>query len=403
MNNIVFAALEIGTTTTRLALGTQTADKRLQVLAIEEIPSAKIRKGQILSIDAAERSVTSVIRRLKDRRREETGAEMHIGSVCLALNGPYIKVESFPAMVPVASGIVTKEDTEAALNLIYNSPIDENVEEISVYPTGYMLNNLENIDSPIGMTTDSLTLNALRLLVDANRFADIRNVLGKSQLDLQEAVFGAIAASLAATTPEERADGVLTLDLGGGSTGFCLHAHNRLIDAGNLGVGGDHICTDMSWAFKVTHAQAMGLLQKEAGALLNHKIDESERINIAGESPLLQTRTISRRSLNLVVHSRLKELFSILNDVLKDKMLLNELHSIVLTGGVASLPGIAELAQTVFNIPTRIGNELNVDGFGERPHPEAYASLVGTLIHAMANTEPEESSFFGRLFGALLK
>ncbi len=403
MNNTVFAALEIGTTNTRLALGTQTEDKRLQVLAIEEIPSTKIRKGQILSLDTTARSVTTLINQLKRHRREETGAEMHIGSVCLALNGPYIKVEGYPAMVPVASGIVTKEDTEAALNSIYNSPLDENVEEVSVYPTGYTLNNLENIDSPIGMKADSLTLNSIRVLVDANRFADIRNVLGKSQLDLQETVFGAIAASLAATTPEERADGVLTLDLGGGSTGFCLHANNRLIDAGNLGVGGDHLCTDMSWAFKVTHAQALGLLQKEAGALLNHKIYESERIGIAGESPLLQTRTISRRSLNLVVHSRLKELFSILNNVLKDKGLLNELHCIVLTGGVAGLPGITELAQTIFNIPTRVGNKLDVDGFGDRPHPEAYATLMGTLIHAMANTEPEESSFFGRLFGALLK
>ena len=61
MSNI-YAALEIGTTRTVLAVGEAESSGRLKVTCHAEIPSTGVRKSQILDIPQATQSIRSVLR-----------------------------------------------------------------------------------------------------------------------------------------------------------------------------------------------------------------------------------------------------------------------------------------------------------------------------------------------------
>ena len=62
MTNI-YAAIEIGTTRTVLAVGEAETGGRLALTRHAEIPSAGVKKSQIVNIDQATQSVRSVLRK----------------------------------------------------------------------------------------------------------------------------------------------------------------------------------------------------------------------------------------------------------------------------------------------------------------------------------------------------
>jgi cell division protein FtsA len=60
---------------------------------------------------------------------------------------------------------------------------------------------------------------------------------------------------------------------------------------------------------------------------------------------------------------------------------------LVLTGGSANLPGLAELAQEVSRIPVRIGEPVSLYGVSDDLKDPAYATSVGLLLWKMRNQE----------------
>ena len=67
MNNI-YAALEIGTTRTVLAIGECETGGRLKVSCHAEIPSTGVRKSQILDIPQATQSIRSVLHEIEKKQ-----------------------------------------------------------------------------------------------------------------------------------------------------------------------------------------------------------------------------------------------------------------------------------------------------------------------------------------------
>jgi cell division protein FtsA len=58
---------------------------------------------------------------------------------------------------------------------------------------------------------------------------------------------------------------------------------------------------------------------------------------------------------------------------------------IVLTGGCAKTPGVAELANQVFRMPVRIGLPLSVGGLVDEFKSPEYATSVGLVLSGLAD------------------
>ena len=65
MSYNVYAALEIGTTRTVLAIGECESGEKLTVSAIATIPSSGVRKSQITDISQATQSIRGVIKAIE--------------------------------------------------------------------------------------------------------------------------------------------------------------------------------------------------------------------------------------------------------------------------------------------------------------------------------------------------
>jgi cell division protein FtsA len=84
-----------------------------------------------------------------------------------------------------------------------------------------------------------------------------------------------------------------------------------------------------------------------------------------------------------VIEPRVEELFSLVHQVVRESGFEEVLSSgIVLTGGTAQLPGIAELAEDIFLKPARVGMPDYSGQLADVVRSPRYSTVLGLLIEA---------------------
>lgn len=400
MTNI-YAALEIGTTRTVLAIGEAQTGGRLKVSCHAEIPSSGVRKSQILDINMATQSIHSVIKEV-ERKQSELGSNVTIGNAFLVVSGQHICSEPFQGVTPVNGSKVSNEEISDVIQRSRSKTLPRDREFLDIVDQDYELDSRGGISAPRGMSGRILRLNTLQIHADKNRINDARTAAEGAKLELRDPLYAVTCAADAVLEDHERKNGVLVLDIGGGSTGYAVYSDGHLVSSGVIGVGGDHVTNDIAHAFQTTQAQAEEMKMTEASALVGTGEGSSPRVKIPGSSPLMESRTVSRRALNTVVNARLRELFSILRDILEEQELLQRLHSgIVITGGGAEMRDIDALVQRELGNVVRLGRPIHIDGLEDERFPASFAAIAGALLYAHRNYE--EKPFLSNLFGGLFK
>lgn len=381
-----YAALELGTTRTVLAIGEADAGGRLKVTCHAEIPSAGIRKSQILNIPDATQSIRSVLREI-ERRQKASGSTITIGNAFLVVSGQHVRADSFAGTVQIPGSKVTAEDMDNVLHASRAMPLGKDREILDIVDQDYILDNIGGISTPRGMSGRTLRLNTLHIHADKNRIQDARTAADAAHLELRDPLFAASCAAEATLEDHERRNGSLLIDFGGGSTGYAFYIDGYLAAAEVIGVGGDHVTNDIAHAFQTTNAQAEGLKVREASAVICAEDGLPQRVKVdAGENSLLENRTVSRRALDTVANARLLELLTIIKERLEEQDLFHRLHAgVVLTGGGAQMRNIDALVEQTFGVSVRLGRPIHVDGFEDDPLAPSYAAVSGALLYAHRN------------------
>lgn len=402
--NSIYAALEIGTTRTVLAVGEAGADGRLNMSCHAEIPSAGVRKSRILDIGQATQSIRSVLHEV-ERKQADAGSSITIGNAMLVVSGQHIKADRFTGSAQVEGPRVGEADMAEAQEHARSMPLPKDRELLDVVDQDYSLDGMGGVLAPKGMAGRVLSLGALHIHADRNRIEDARTAMGGAHLEICEPIFAATCAADAVLEDYERRNGVLVLDMGGGSTGYAVYSDGFLANAGVIGVGGDHVTNDIAHAFQTTQAQAESLKTGFASAIIGRDGDGPDRVKVPGTTPLMESRTVSRRALDAVANARMRELFTILRETLEEQDLLHRLHAgAVLTGGAAAMRDVGELAQRELGTNVRTGVPLHVDGLDGAAAPASFAAAAGALLYAQrAYAEKPVFGGLGEFFGGLFK
>ncbi len=89
-----------------------------------------------------------------------------------------------------------------------------------------------------------------------------------------------------------------------------------------------------------------------------------------------------------IIEARVEEIFEKVQEELKKSEYDGLLPSgIVITGGTAELPGIAEKARAMFNLPVRIGTPQGLHGVTDTINKPAFATVVGLLLWGLRQSE----------------
>lgn len=372
------AALEIGTSRTVLVVGEPLSADRIRVAAVAEIPSIGVRQGQITDVTQAGYSIASVLKRI-----EKEGG-YNVAETALVVSGPQIATQRVTTtwQTDAKTRKVTEEDVAAIYN---NSLHDDPASRVLLDATeqGYELDNVGGIDNPVGLTGDLLKLNTLLIHGPKSRLDDQRSAAANAKLAVSDTFFAGSCAAAAVLRAADRAAGALVIDLGGGCTPFTVWSDGKLVLAGVVPVGGDHATNDVQIAFGMSLSQAEEL-KKRASAILS-KDRATGRIELAKSIAATGPDSVSKRALDVVVNARFAELFAIIREKLDDANLLHRIAAgVFLVGGGAQLAHVAELAETVLGLPTRVATLVpEIEGLEKKEFPAAYATVAGLLLLAL--------------------
>lgn len=398
----IHAALEIGTSRTVLAVGETQAGGRMKILSHAEIPSSGVRKSQIIDISQATQSIRSVLREI-EAKQDSTGGNVEIHNALLVASGQHIHVANAEGNAVVAGGRVGDAEIMEAARRSREMPIPKGRELLDIVDQDYQIDNLVGITSPKGMSGRMLRLNTLQIHASSDRIQDARTAAEGARLEISEPVFAATCTADAVLEEHERRNGVLVLDLGGGSTGYAAYCDGYLAATGVVGVGGDHVTNDIAYAFQTTNAQAERLKTDEASAVIGQYTTDNARVRLTGSSALMESRAISRRALDTVVNARLKELFTVIRETLEEADLIHRLHAgVVIAGGGAGMRDLESLAELELGLGVRRGRPLQVDGLEDVSDPWAFATISGALLYSQ-RASGTDKSFLGDIIGRFFK
>jgi len=117
------------------------------------------------------------------------------------------------------------------------------------------------------------------------------------------------------------------------------------------------------------------------GCGLSSMISRDETIEVPGVGNG-KGRVLSRQILGEILEPRVEEIFNLIHDDLTRSGYEDIINSgVVITGGSSELPGIPEVAEQVFNCPSRIGYPQKITGLVEVVNKPMYATAVGLVIY----------------------
>ena len=114
-------------------------------------------------------------------------------------------------------------------------------------------------------------------------------------------------------------------------------------------------------------------------------------------------RAMSRQTLAEVIEPRAEELYSLVQQVLRESGFEELLSSgVVLTGGSSTMQGMVELGEEIFHMPVRLGLPRYQGGLSEVVRAPRYATAVGLLLEGVSQVQHGQLSRQSGSFKAVL-
>jgi cell division protein FtsA len=203
-------------------------------------------------------------------------------------------------------------------------------------------------------------------------------------------------------TKEQKELGSLVIDLGGGTTDFTVSVNGIIKHTGVLAVGGDHVTNDLAIGLKIALGRAEGL-KLEHGSALPDEAGRGQTISIPGEVGL-PAKSVNLDHLRRIMNLRLEEIFQLIGQDLERADMLQHLRDgIFICGGGARIPGIAKLAQRVFDLPVSIGRTNSVSGIKSALDQPEFAAAIGLVkFGSVQQRRRAGTGFLGKVFKRVL-
>ena len=172
--------------------------------------------------------------------------------------------------------------------------------------------------------------------------------------------------------------------MGGGTSDITIFHAGAVKYTSVLSVGGNHITNDIAAGLRTPIAAAEKIKCTSGTALVNDVLRE-ETIDVPSTGER-QSRVLSKLLLSEIIEPRVSEIFSLIHkDIARSGCEELLTGGIVITGGCSNLPGMAEVAEQVFNLPVRVGHTREIGGLRDLVAGPEHATATGLLFYGKDN------------------
>jgi len=393
-NHDIIVGLDIGTTKICALVG-QCTEEGIEIIGVGTHPSVGLRKGVVVNIKSTSGSISRAV------EDAELMAGCEISQVIIGIAGSHIKGFNSHGVIAIKGDEVTEEDIARVIDAAKAVAIPMDRELIHCLPQEYIVDDQGGILNPVGMIGVRLEAKVHIVTGAVSAVQNLVKCVNRAGLDVEDIALQPLVSAEATLTQEEKDLGVALIDFGGGTTDLAIFTDGTIKHTSVLGLGGNNLTNDIAVGLRTPMMEAEKIKIRFGSCLgLNIKRDETIEVpSVGGRRP----RLLSRHILAEILEPRVEEILTLIDQEIKRTGFDDLLASgVVITGGSALLPGIAEMADQIFELPTRIGFPRGVTGLTDIVGAPQFATAVGLLLYG-AERKPgegfdmEEQGILGRV------
>jgi len=383
----------LGSTKLSVAVGELNPDRSLTVLAVNQVYSSGMRRGNVIDIESSARAIDELL----DGAERISGTQ--IESTRVGFSGTSVSTLTNRATIAITqlSHEISSEDVQRAIQAARMIPIPPDRSVVHVIPRQYIVDGYEGVVDPLGMMGSRLEVEVIIVTAMTSALQNLVKTVSRTGTKVKELVLSSILAAEAVLLPAEKEMGVALIDIGGGTSDIAVFEQGSLIFASVLPIGGDYITRDLAVGLRTTIDEARRIKENHGYATVS-LAPEGKMVditNIYGK----ESRQVSEKTIAAIIQPRVEELLELLDLELRRAGFSGVLPAgIVLTGGSSLLKGIVQVGEEYLNMPIRIGYPENI-GFGNQQYGPEYAAVLGNLIYGArsimspGDNEPQEKIF----------
>ncbi|BCP58255.1 cell division protein FtsA [Streptococcus suis] len=372
-----FTGLDIGTSSVKVLVA-EYADNEMNVIGVSSVKSAGVKDGIIVNIDVA----AGAIKKALEQAEEKSG--IRIDRVNVGLPANLLQIEPTQGMIPVTtdSQEITDLDVENVVKSALTKSMTPEREVISFIPEEFVVDGFQGIKDPRGMMGIRLEMRGMLYTGPRTILHNLRKTVERAGVQVENIVISPLALTRSVLNEGEREFGATVIDLGGGQTTVAVMRNQELQYTNIYQEGGEYITKDISKVLTTSQSIAENL-KYNYGIANPQDASEKEKfsVEVIGENTPVE---VTERYLSEVISARLRQIFDRVRQDLERTRALDLPGGVVLVGGGAILPGIAELAQEVLgtNAKLFVPNQIGIRN-------PAFASVI-SLVEYVGNLEEVE-------------
>src|ERR671915_33387 len=379
-NKKLVVGLDIGTSKIAAIVAEITPEGRFGIIGMGNCPARGLKKGVVINIET---TVNAIQRALEEA---ELMADCKIREVYTGIAGSHIKSFNSQGMVAIKDKEVGKPDIDRVIETAKAVQIPNDQQILHILNQEFIIDGQEDVREPLGMSGVRLEVKVHIVTGAVSAAQNIIKCVRRCGLEVSDLILQPLASAMAVLSDDEKDLGVCLVDIGGGTTDIAVFTHGAIRHTAVIPIAGDQITNDIAMALRTPTADAEAIKTRHGVALrqLAHANEMIEVPGIGERSP----RSMSRQTLAEVIEPRAEELFSLVQQVLRESGFEELLSSgVVLTGGSSTMHGMVELGEEIFHMPVRLGLPKYQGGLAEVVRTPRYATAVGLLLEGASQVK----------------
>jgi cell division protein FtsA len=368
-----FVGLDIGTSTVRCVVGMfdPNGSNMPSIIGHGSAPNLGMRRGTVVHIDEVAEAIVHAV------TEAERIAGMSIKRATINVNGAHVEGINSQGVIAIsaANREITSEDrlrVEEAATIV-NLP--QNREIVQFFAKNYSLDGQRNIKDPVGMHGVRLEVDAHIVTASTPNLRSLDMALDKADIAASHHTVSSLAAAEAVLTRPQKEAGTALLDIGAGTTNLIIFEDGEVQHIAVIPIGGQHITNDLAIGLKTDLEVAEAVKLQHADLRPDaKKVNVTVKINDGKEN-------FHAEEISMIIEARVDELLDYVQKELQKIKRVRKLPGgIVITGGTAKLPGIAEFTRQKLQLAARVAKLENIGGLVDTVEDQTFTVVVGLML-----------------------
>ncbi len=380
-NEIHAIGLDIGTSKVRCVIGEAGDGGTMNIVGIGEADSRGLRRGIVTATDAVAESVGKAV------EEAERVSGLEVGSAVVNLSGEHFRGENKNGVVAVAGAgkEITEEDVERAIESACAMQLPAGWEIINRLPQEFIVDGQDGIMEPVGMTGSRLESLVHIVIGPSAGRQNLNKAVKRAGLDVERMMLEPLAAAESTLTDDDKEYGCALVNIGSEITSLMIFGRGAVQHTAVFPFGGLHFTKDIAVGLRVSIQEA-NKIKHQFGCVASFLMDDEERQENIEIMPVgrTETRGLTKEILCDIMQPRAIEL---LQHVALETANSNAQISsgVILAGGGSNAKGMVEIAEQVFDAPTRIGylESEYFGGLAEQARGPEWAVGCGLALSSM--------------------